>query len=704
MSVVSDGGTILAASFPTTTTYFQYLTFFSWVKFPSSTTGVQALVGLAGTASGKYSTSIIKANSNNSFDFYSQDDTSASIFASPTASVSANTWYPVCGVLKVGSFVSILSTGQNANASGSVGVGTYSQIQLMALQQNGGSVGDFLNSGGELAECAIWNQALSATEQQELVFNQRSPWNVRRKSLFMYAPLRVNAQDYGPNHFAFLPSGTGGITFGGDHPITDAIIPPRKTFLFDVGSSSITGGLTETTATTTISATGGPIVAGALAETIIQTISATGGPKVAGALAETVSQTISATGGPIVAGALAETVSQTISATGGPKVAGALTETLATTTISATGGPIVGGALSSQVSQTISATGGPIVGGALSEEITQALEGTGTVLNDIITGALSVVLDNAMLFSSGDLLPDYITVEVLPTGGVVGLTMYSLDQKGPWTLTRSLVGSTAAPTILYDGPPMAPSGNPAIGIPFIDAGDGTSLPLNPTKQYAWTFTTFNGTVTTAPIFPICSITVEPDHLSSLMIKMMQAGVESLRVPAGYNNKPTVMHAMPLTGNPPLPLISVNEDLLQQEYVGIGDSVNTDIRLNQYVLSAIVKRRYSVTVITTTTDERKFYRDAIISIFRTMCGPALGRLGSNISHQFQAADSQEVSRDQQPGFYYSVVMLEISGNFNVTVTTDYGLVEVINPDETFIPATFEVIEIPPSRRIVSSSPS
>lgn len=287
-----------------------------------------------------------------------------------------------------------------------------------------------------------------------------------------------------------------------------------------------------------------------------------------------------------------------------------------------------------------------------------------------------------------------ITTEILPTGGVVALTLSSADQAGPWVLTRSIVGLALPAVTVYDGPPLAPKHVPALPMDWIDAGDGTTLPLNPTLSYTWTFTTAHGSVTTAAVQPVCKITVLPDQIEDIIIKMLKAGIESLRVPQGFANKPTVLQAMPLAGQPPLPLITINESLIQQEHIGIGDSVNPDTQNNSYDVSAIASRRFSVTVMATTVAERKFYRDSIIAIFRTMAGPALNRLGSNITHRFQAANSQVTSRDQSPGFYYSDIMLDLSGSFNVQVTTDYGVVETITANPQWVPDTSTVVLSPP----------
>jgi len=251
-----------------------------------------------------------------------------------------------------------------------------------------------------------------------------------------------------------------------------------------------------------------------------------------------------------------------------------------------------------------------------------------------------------------------------------------------WSLTRSVSGVSGAVT-LYDGPCLANLVNaPPQPIPFPDAGIGSNQPLSQTTAYVYTFTTSNGSVSTPPIVPAVQLTLLPDVIVNLVMKSLQAGLQALRVPAGFQNKPTIQHAMPINKTPPLPIISINQDLMQQDQSEIGAGVNPDQWNNQYSVPATVHRRISVFIATTSVEERAFYRDAVISIWRTMLGPLLHPLGQDLSQRFQATDNQVTKPDDSPGFYYSEIGLEFTGVFLAHVVTDYPVIEGFTTDFSF----------------------
>jgi hypothetical protein len=134
------------------------------------------------------------------------------------------------------------------------------------------------------------------------------------------------------------------------------------------------------------------------------------------------------------------------------------------------------------------------------------------------------------------------------------------------------------------------------------------------------------------------------------------------------NPPQVVVSMPLVGQPPLPLVTVNEDLLQQQDVPIGHGINTAQIENIYQVDEIVERRYRVTVMTSSTDERDFWKWTVLALFKTMLVPVLLEMGQDVNSSFQAASSQVM--DPAPGFYFCDIMLTFSGIFPARVTTSY----------------------------------
>lgn len=235
MSLVSDGGTIFSAPYSSNNTTLSAFTFFAWVKYPTTITGSQTHFVIANTAAN--SAGIIKTGAANRNAANYQDDSTNTKAAQEVAAPLANTWEPLCGIFSATNNVTLVTpsgTVSNNITVGTVGAATWNQFQFLGRQTsaNGGAATNFFASGGMLAECAMWNTALSTADANNLVFEQYNPGIVRRDRLMVYLPLRLNAQDYGPLHLPFVAAGTQGATFSGDHPILDQALSPTKTFLF----------------------------------------------------------------------------------------------------------------------------------------------------------------------------------------------------------------------------------------------------------------------------------------------------------------------------------------------------------------------------------------------------------------------------------------------------------------------------------------
>jgi hypothetical protein len=260
-----------------------------------------------------------------------------------------------------------------------------------------------------------------------------------------------------------------------------------------------------------------------------------------------------------------------------------------------------------------------------------------------------------------------ITVTVVPCGGVVTIDLVSVDP-GTWTLTR-FDGITTY--TLYQGPPLVLPVNAPF---FLDSGEGLNGPLVPSVSYTYTFSTATAGAVSQTVVPACSIVLEYDDYLRLLINVIQAGVQSIVVPNGpqFKAKPSVVISMPLVGQPTMPAISINEDLLQMEEVPLGHGINTDTVNNFYQIQEIVNRRYRVTVMTFSVEERDFWKLAVISIFKAILIPVLIKMGQDVRSSFQAASSQSI--DTMPGFYFCDIMLDFSGILPVRITTSYPIVE------------------------------
>lgn len=265
-----------------------------------------------------------------------------------------------------------------------------------------------------------------------------------------------------------------------------------------------------------------------------------------------------------------------------------------------------------------------------------------------------------------------LSSEIVPCGGIVRLRMVS-DAAGTWTLMRSPTSpDVAAPFILLSG------AAPEDGY-WLDYGDGTNLPLDQATTYTYTLTVGSDPPAVQVVTPAASIDVAYDDFLRLLVRVLQAGIAALNppsmpTPGGFaiRNRPQVIISMPLVGQPPLPCVTVNEDLLQQQFVPIGHGIDNATVVNLYQVDEIVDRRYRVTVMTSSVDERDFWKWVVLALFKTMLVPVLIEMGQDVSSEFQAASSQVL--DPPPGFYFCDIMLQFSGIFPVRVTTSFPIVE------------------------------
>lgn len=271
-----------------------------------------------------------------------------------------------------------------------------------------------------------------------------------------------------------------------------------------------------------------------------------------------------------------------------------------------------------------------------------------------------------------------VNLSVIPTGGAVLMQFYGAETghyAPPSGATQMVisraVSGVAGTTTLYSGGLLAS---------WVDAGDGPSFsnaPLSSGLAYLWTVTDNGGATQIGPATPASSITTQPDALTQLLIRLLQGGINSLVLPPGI--APTnVTTQMPQGGWQAMPFIVVNLDLIQQSETQIGEDVVNPNPGNDWSLWVNAKRIWRVSVMSTDAEERDFYRDSLLSIFRVLKATVFSPIGYNVTHSFQAASyTSATERDgHTPGFYGADLMLEIDGEFNTAVLTNYGLINEI----------------------------
>lgn len=258
-----------------------------------------------------------------------------------------------------------------------------------------------------------------------------------------------------------------------------------------------------------------------------------------------------------------------------------------------------------------------------------------------------------------------IACEPAPTGGVVTLRVDSVGAM--ITLARSIAGSGGTFTQFYSGSPTPV---------YIDTGDGLPTPLDPTQVYTYRLTDDGGTTYSGAVQPALTLNVEQDPLLPMFLKIFSAGIVNLTPPAGVSAIPAgqVVAAMPLTGMPPLPMVTINMDRMGQSDMPIGEDVeNVDNDTGVWTVTGFVERDYRISVLATNTKDRDFYRSVIVAIFRSIMKSILEPIGQNVRHKFQVVSGQ-VAKDidgNSPGFFYADAHIILDGTFNFTITPNYG---------------------------------
>lgn len=278
-----------------------------------------------------------------------------------------------------------------------------------------------------------------------------------------------------------------------------------------------------------------------------------------------------------------------------------------------------------------------------------------------------------------------IVATVLSCGAGVKLLVFNAPPTGNWTLSRAVVISSiiGSYSVLYNGISLAP--DPTLPSFYMDVGDGVNTAIDTGATYVYQLVTTSGTVISNQVTIASSLKIvgdvsisptvagNPETVSQfgfifLFKQVLSNAINCLTLPIGWS-KPSVLVSMPLTGQPTLPIITVNPDLMQETFVPIGTDVNTagyGLQPDSYFIDSIVKRRYRVSILAMTAEEREYYVIILVAIFKSSLYDILSVYGQNLTQSFQSTSSQTVD----PAFYFAELMLEFSGVFSVAVNESY----------------------------------
>jgi hypothetical protein len=263
---------------------------------------------------------------------------------------------------------------------------------------------------------------------------------------------------------------------------------------------------------------------------------------------------------------------------------------------------------------------------------------------------------------------------VSPTGGVIVLRITPSNgvdlQNTPASITRYANSLSSSGTVLVSGAPL----------PLVYVDDGEQLPkyLDFNTTYYYTYTDPGGSFTTPGIVPSSQLQIFGGYLDRLIFRLFSAGMSSLAVPKGMNAI-RVLENMPLSmgsAGTYFPFVVMNLDLEQQEAMQIGQDVEF-YPTNVNIQPLLVFRRYSMSILSHNAYERNFYKDAAIVVLNTMMIP-LHAIGQNVEYSFEISQNQVSDGTDQPGFYEAVMMIDMTGQFNISFYTDYPIIESITP--------------------------
>ena len=264
-----------------------------------------------------------------------------------------------------------------------------------------------------------------------------------------------------------------------------------------------------------------------------------------------------------------------------------------------------------------------------------------------------------------------IVGKLVPTGGAITLAVNAVGSGVTFSRAVSGASGIGAYTTLYSG---AASGI----VQYLDTGDLLPAPLSSGSIYVYQLVDNNGTFTSPGYQPAPQLNVEIEPWLSTMIRLFQAGLSNITPPNSVSSSVQVLQQMPIVGLPPMPFVTINQDLIQQEEIPIGQNVEIPDWTGGWTITAQAKRVFRISIMATNTSDRDFYRDAIIGIFESLVLAVFNPLSNDVRHRWQAS-SYQMANDPSgmgPGFYGADVLCELQGSLNIQITPNYGNIETI----------------------------
>jgi hypothetical protein len=174
-------------------------------------------------------------------------------------------------------------------------------------------------------------------------------------------------------------------------------------------------------------------------------------------------------------------------------------------------------------------------------------------------------------------------------------------------------------------------------------------------------------------------------MTPLLIRLLQVALNNLPRPDGIGVV-QITTRMPVNGWQAMPCIVVNLYLIKQSEVEIGEDVENPLPDNTWTLWVNATRTWRVTILSSAVDERDYYRDALLSVFRVLKATVFSQIGQNVRHSFQAESYASVDEMNGiiPGFYGADLLLTLDGVFPAALMTNYPPIAAVASNPTITP--------------------
>lgn len=300
----------------------------------------------------------------------------------------------------------------------------------------------------------------------------------------------------------------------------------------------------------------------------------------------------------------------------------------------------------------------------------------------------------------------YLQANVVPTGGAVMVTL-GTAASGNVSLSRAVSGSggLGSFTTLYSGAPLSNTGDYCY---FLDIGDQTPGPLASGVSYVYQLMDNTGSQQTGAIQPVTSMVLETTPWTKIIIGIIQGAVNAAMLPQGVN-RARVFNAMPIAGNPPLPLIAINPELEVQANIPIGadnqivgDLVQPAV-FNNWTQAGQERRMFRITVVSLSAEERDFWRTFVIGTLRIATAYALSLVGADFTHDYEAT-SYQMSRsidEKLPTWFAADVLWDVTLEANLKIITNYGPIDTITAPISGSTQNFNVLGGPLSGSLIET---